>query len=285
MKGDGAKVMRRSRDNGTVLVRDVEVGPNNPTFIANVGSVATAIKGEKQGADIIEVRCDLIDSIDPKVIRDKMQSIRDSINVPILATIRMVEDGGNWYRFKGGDRERLSIFQEIMNVIDLVDIELDSEIRDDVLSEAKKYDVKTIVSYHDYFGTDDIEQLRDTIEQMYKTDGDIIKVAYFARDEQNTRSLLQVLLEYVNSGSEKPIVVISMGTEWFSQMTRVTFPLFGSCMTYGYVSEEEKAKVGQIPLQELIYEVKRYKEHFSSLPIHIKSKEDAKEFVQILQTF
>lgn len=264
-----------------VRVRDVVVSPSEPRFVANVATLESATEALRQGADIIELRLDYCKNTDPSYVRNEVKKIRDQITVPLIATLRKAEDGGNWYRFCGTEEDRFQIFQSIMDLVDAVDIEVNSEIRDRVLREARKNNVVAIVSYHDYFGTETIENIRSKIDDIYETSGAIVKVAYFARKEENTRNLMQVLLEYVNNGFNKPIVAISMGAKWFSQMSRYIFPCIGSCMTYGFASIEEKPKVGQIELQELVQKVNEIRSSFA-LPLRFNSKNDIHYFKRLV---
>ena len=94
-------------------------------------------------ADLVELRLDAMADPDPSFFLA-------GLNSPVLFTCRPEWEGG---AFKGSEEERQRI---LMAAIDggaaFVDIELraEQEMRQGLISAAKKYGVKTIVSWHDF---------------------------------------------------------------------------------------------------------------------------------------
>ncbi|MCK4458260.1 MAG: type I 3-dehydroquinate dehydratase, partial [Methanosarcinales archaeon] len=127
------------------------------------GPVRTAIRAAGDGADMIEIRIDLLDcphdgphSPDSQ---DSLQSLRllfeelnNAVQIPIIATNRISTEGGG---FTGSEEERIRILLSVLELVDVVDIELraEPECRDMVVQSAKAAGKRVIISYHDFSKT------------------------------------------------------------------------------------------------------------------------------------
>jgi len=236
---------------GNVLLSSRSFTPKIAVNISGETALKDAKNAETQRADIIEVRCDLFKNYNHDHIVQTFQKLRKMTNLPLLATMRQtwVSGNGEHFQFSGSEEDRLKIFTEIMPYVDAVDIELKSKIREKVLDEAEKHDKPAIVSYHDFEKTGSLDELRKVVDDAYRTRGNIIKVSTMAHSREDVVISLRLLLGYTADDRclSKPIAVISMGE--LGQMSRIWFPLLGSCLAYAHLDENITYKApGQIDI-------------------------------------
>jgi len=107
-----------------------------------------AIRAAKVGADMIEIRIDLLD-YPADSLHSLFKQLNKSVGIPIIATNRIDVEGG---KFDGSEEERIEILLSVLEMVDSIDIELRtrSEYRDLVVHRAKKAGKRVIISYHDF---------------------------------------------------------------------------------------------------------------------------------------
>jgi len=212
------------------------VFPSNRSVVASIGKdpVNTSIKAKELGADILELRIDLI-SEDPVKILIELKKL----GLPIIITNRMKEEGGAW---QGSESARI---QELISLIphaDAVDIELCAEKRDQVVQETKNAGKKVIISTHDFQNTPDNEVMSGFIRESFEKGADIAKLAVMPHSLDDVLRLLEVTLH-----SSGHVCTIAMGET--GKHSRVMAPIYGSVMTYGYV--DIPVAPGQLRVDEL----------------------------------
>lgn len=251
-----------------VKIGDVEISAGLPRLISNEVDLNMAKESEKY-ADIIELRLDYLEK-SPDIVRKKVQEYKKVLSSPLIATIRRAGEGGKWYAFEGTERERKSIFEKVYDLVDAVDIEDDSEIRNDVLKEAKNNNLASILSYHQFFKIEKNSEIKERLKKMHDTDANILKLAYYCENVEDTFNLLDALLHYNQKFKDaKPITVIGMGE--IGRYTRLVFPMFGACITYGYLKNGGPRAPGQLSVQCLRKWLDRFYEE--KLPLSLESKE------------
>lgn len=191
-----------------------------------------ATLAEGLGADLVEVRLDLLPGDPIKTIR----MVRDATALPIIATNRVASEGGG---FRGGEDERIEILAEASAWADLMDVELLAEGRDRLLTMV---DLPVIISYHDFKGMPSIEASRSILEESFEAGADIAKLALTPASLTDCLDLLRLLL-----GAEGPTALMGMGN--VSRHLRVLAPIYGSALTYGYIGKSTAP--GQIPVKDL----------------------------------
>jgi 3-dehydroquinate dehydratase-1 len=186
-----------------------------PIVEKNYESVLEAAKNSiEAGADLIELRIDAMDHPNP----DEVSNIIKDIKHPIIATNRMIEEGG---LFRGSEAERTDILLAAAKHADIVDIELQTD--EDYLNRIIKASKSTIISYHNFEKTPSAEILLMVVNQERKL-GDIAKFAVMPKNISDTLIVLDVLSQVENT------IGISMGE--IGRYTRVVAPLFGSPITF-----------------------------------------------------
>lgn len=173
----------------------------------------------KKGADILELRIDGLDNPSSTMINE----IIDEINFPIIATNRIESEGGS---FKGSEEERINLLLECADLVDYVDIELQSD--DEYIKQITNTSAKTIVSYHDFNKTPPLNDLLYIVEKE-KELADIAKVAVMPKELEDTLTILAILSRCDNT------VAISMGE--LGSYTRVMASKFNAPITFAAGSD------------------------------------------------
>ncbi|MBE6501291.1 MAG: type I 3-dehydroquinate dehydratase [Methanobrevibacter thaueri] len=184
-----------------------------------------------KGADILEFRIDALENPDIGKIRDTIENI----SFPMIATNRISTEGGS---FKGSEEERLNILYECCDLVEYVDIELQCD--DEYIHKIHDTGVKTIVSYHDFEKTPDLNEIMYIVDKEHEL-GDIAKVAFMPQDLEDTLTILAVLSHCENT------IAISMGD--LGSYTRVMASKFDSPITFA--AGRDATAPGQIDIETM----------------------------------
>lgn len=185
----------------------------------------------EKGADVLEFRIDALDNPNFKDI----QEIIEEINFPMIATNRISSEGGS---FKGTEEERIDILLKCAPLVDYVDIELQSD--DKYIKQIHDTGVTTIVSYHDFHKTLEINEIMYIVEKEQKL-GDIAKVAFMPNDLDDTLKILAILSHCENT------IAISMSD--LGSYTRVMASKFDSPITFA--AGTDVTAPGQIDIETM----------------------------------
>ncbi|MDI6903318.1 MAG: type I 3-dehydroquinate dehydratase [Methanocellales archaeon] len=215
-------------------IGDVEL--NTPKIVGVINNLDEVEKAEKAGADLLEIRIDLLDKKED--VRRFFKDANDATSLPIIATARMRSEGGS---FVGSERERISMLLSALEYADAVDVELRAVMMKDVIEKARERGIVSIVSYHDFAGTPPKEQMLGILKEARRI-GDIPKLAVMALSLSDVPLLLEVTLQ-----AQKPLCTIAMGS--LGKHSRVIAPLYGSALTYGHVGTAKAP--GQLSVREL----------------------------------
>ena len=184
-----------------------------------------------KGADVLEFRIDALDN--PNF--EDIEEIITEINFPMIATNRIASEGGS---FKGSEEERIDILLKCAPLVDYVDIELQSD--DKYIKEIHDTGVTTIVSYHDFNKTPEINEIMYIVEKEQKL-GDIAKVAFMPQDLDDTLKILAILSHCEDT------IAISMSD--IGSYTRVMASKFNSPITFA--AGRDVTAPGQIDIETM----------------------------------
>ena len=221
---------------------------------------ATAEKGKKAGADMLEVRIDLLmknemkndpsfekytkgGCDDPKLherLELWMKEAKES-GLPVIGTIRSGKEGG---AFEGTETERFKLIQKIIPAADYIDIERKSSkknISESVLI-AQKSKTKIIISSHFFTGTPAQRKIENVLLNSFEKGADIAKIAVMP---ENCNDVLKLYKAGLKVSGET--CLIAMGD--IGKHTRITSPVYGSVLSYGYI--DEIAAPGQLRVDEI----------------------------------
>lgn len=196
-------------------------------------AVSTYRQAEALGADLLEVRLDLIEG-DPL---EALSEIRRGSRLPIIATNRMAREGGS---FRGSESECSEIVMKASELADIVDVELQAGFRADLMRRIER---PVIMSYHDFSGMPSSGEIGRMIGMMQEAGAAISKVAVMPSAPEHCIELLRILVE-----EKGPLCLIGMGE--VGRHLRAVAPIYGSALTYGYVSKA--AAPGQMSVAELV---------------------------------
>ena len=203
--------------------------------------IETARSAKMFGADILEIRFDLLDITTSHDAKKLVNEIKSATNLPCIATNRLQSEGGKW---SGTEEDRIGLLIEILELVDAVDIELSAgeDVRERVVQSAKSAGKTIIVSSHDFSRTPAVDRMRKTIDDCFDAGADIAKLAVMPESMQDVLNLLQVTQD-----SRAPVCTISMGN--LGKHSRIVASCYGSVLTYGSVGDA--VAPGQLRVDEL----------------------------------
>ncbi len=203
-----------------------------PRIVAVLGKEARRDVLSLADADMVEVRLDLIEGDCLAVIK----AVRKATNLPIIATNRLKSEGG---QFEGREEDRIELLTKAAAYSDYVDIELLARQRSELMGRVNR---SIIISYHNFARTPGRDELLAILKEMKDSKAAIAKIAVTPNCMRDNLEILGLLLE-----AEMPLCVIAMGQ--VGRHLRAVAPLYGSVLTYGYVSSA--AAPGQMSISEL----------------------------------
>jgi 3-dehydroquinate dehydratase-1 len=184
-----------------------------------------------KGADVLEFRIDALKKPDIDEIRNTIKEI----DFPMIATNRIATEGGS---FRGSEEERIDILYQCCDLVDYVDIELQSD--DEYINKIHETATTTIVSYHDFKKTPDLNEIMYIVDKEHEL-GDIAKVAFMPQDLEDTLTILAVLSHCENT------IAISMGD--LGSYTRIMASKFDSPITFA--AGTDVTAPGQIDIETM----------------------------------
>ncbi len=192
--------------------------------------------------DLVEFRADYFEYVkDDSKVLGLLSKIRKLYHKPLLFTLRSKKEGGasdinDDYYFKLNNKVIES------KLIDMIDIEFfsNSDEINNIINFAKKNQVITILSNHDFMKTPSEEEILYKLNKMMEY-GDIAKIAVMSNSEEDVLTLLTCGLK-LKKEKKGPFIAIAMGP--FGIISRISCELFGSCMTYA--SNKNVSAPGQI---------------------------------------
>ncbi len=181
-------------------------------IVAALDDMKKAPKALELGADILELRLDLMDSL-PEIP-----------DAPCIATNRLQKEGGKW---TGSEEKRRDILKQYIPLAGAIDIELCAENKQDLIETAHSQDTAVIISSHFFHNTPTMEQMQDIIDSSFGDGASIAKLAVMPQNHKDILNLLELTL------NNKDICTIAMGN--MGKHTRIIAPCYGSVLTYGSI--------------------------------------------------
>ncbi|MCE2961861.1 MAG: type I 3-dehydroquinate dehydratase [Chitinophagales bacterium] len=181
---------------------------------------------------IAEVRMDLCQ------FRSQYLSEIFSLPIEIIATYREADS-------TNASVQKMEQLKKAMSAgASFIDVELmlNSQQRDDLISFAKGYGVKVIISYHNFDKTPSQKELKEIIDQSRQIGADIVKIATKVNFRDDCLNLLNLYQ------GEENIVAFGMGED--AKFTRITSLFLGAPFTYVHYISGSKTAEGQIGYKE-----------------------------------
>ncbi|MBN2563441.1 MAG: type I 3-dehydroquinate dehydratase [Phycisphaerae bacterium] len=211
----------------------------------------------KHGADLIELRIDLMEGVSD----DDIRSLRNSRGLPIILTIRSAAEGGRW---PGDDDERIGRLIALGPFVDYIDVELatyqrSADIRQKIglalkcagyVSQAggKEENVhpgkrKLILSRHDLTSRPPTLQA-DFVAMLDEPACHVPKLVWRGRTIRDNFEAFDLMRE-----SPRPAIVICMGEEGL--LSRVLARKFGAFATFAAVAAGSETAAGQASIADM----------------------------------
>jgi 3-dehydroquinate dehydratase-1 len=153
----------------------------------------------------------------------------------MIATNRISSEGGS---FNGSEEQRINILYQCSDIVDYVDIEL--QTKDEYIELIRNTNAKTIISYHDFEKTPDLNEIMYIVDKEHEL-GDIAKVAFMPQNLEDTLTILAVLSHCEDT------IAISMGD--LGSYTRVMASKFDSPITFA--AGTDVTAPGQIDIETM----------------------------------
>ncbi|MCG7851469.1 MAG: type I 3-dehydroquinate dehydratase [Methanosarcinaceae archaeon] len=203
--------------------------------------VETAKTAKELGADILEIRIDLLGIKDLQDARQVIEKVRSTTNLPCIVTNRSQTEGGRW---AGSEEDRIALLVGVLSFADAVDIELstDDMMLNLLIARARTSEKTVIISSHDFAATPTVAEMKKILDKSFKLGADIAKLAVMPNSRQDVLDLLQVTLD-----AKAPVCTISMGE--LGKHSRIVALFYGSVLTYGSV--KNAVATGQLKVDEL----------------------------------
>jgi len=217
---------------------------------------ATAEKGKDAGADMLEIRIDLLMKNDPSFEKYTkggcddpklheqlalwMKDAKES-GLLVIGTVRSIKEGG---AFSGTEADRFKLIQKIIPDADYIDIERKSSQKNiyESLLMAQKSKTKIIISSHFFNETPTLKKMENVLLNSFERGADIAKIAVMPKTRED-------VLKLYKAGLKAPgkTCLIAMGD--IGKQTRIAAPIYGSVLSYGYI--DEIAAPGQLRVDEI----------------------------------
>lgn len=126
-----------------------------------------------------------------------------------------------------------------------IEMESDEDFRNILMSKARKMGCLTIISYHNFKGTPDRQELNRIVQNCFNDGADLVKIACKVQNNMENVRLISLLED------ERPIIVIGLGEE--GKKTRFIAPLLGSPFTYASLSKGKETAEGQLDWKTLAH--------------------------------
>ncbi len=110
-----------------------------------------------------------------------------------------------------------------------------------------------LLSHHNFKETPRLEEMQKMLYNMHSAGGEILKLAFRPNDADDVVNMLKI----VKIGKEaigNKVIGISMGE--LGKMTRLAGGDFGSCLTYGYITDNSAP--GQVHASKIKDALKAY---------------------------
>lgn len=203
--------------------------------------------------DIVEWRADSLSLwADPKSVLSTLRTLRQSLSVPIIFTLRTSIDGGAVLPPPGYYSSLLSAVSQAGDA-DIIDIELNQgeDTINDILKITGHTNIRTILSYHSFSKTPPPHEIDFTLSKMLSYNADIYKVAYMPKSKSDVTSLMACAVRFLLNNPGKLLISISMGE--LGAITRIMAGFMGSPLTFASTGTAPSSSApGQIDASQLI---------------------------------
>ena len=202
------------------------------------GELATLTE---QGADIFELRLDLIASATPQQAGKIASAFA---GFPLIATARSIAEGGR----NCAGQERVGLLAAAAEHAWAIDIELASrDLHEAVAKLAAEHNCDLIVSSHHFDATPDPEKLTRLAQNAFAIGADVFKIACQVASQADVNNLADLIA--AGGKDSQRIAAMGMGDSELARQSRVQLAKAGSLFVFA--SARNATAAGQPSLQWL----------------------------------
>ena len=172
--------------------------------------------------------------------------------IPMLFTWRTLAEGGDTPLSSAHYHHLLQAIVD-QGLVQAIDVELFAYTEEigSIMQQAHQQGMQTVMSYHNFQSTPDIEILHVYGERMVSVGAQVIKFALMPSTNEEVLSVLQFTKELTDRYPQLPRIIMSMGQ--LGQMTRTCGHVFGNCLTFGTLGQASApGQVEVAVLQQLL---------------------------------
>ena len=214
------------------------VGPMMEDILSQVQEAVQA------KVDLIELRPDMWmkgfhiveEAYIPTIVNLVGQLRSKYADMPMLFTWRTLAEGGEAPLSSEKYRNLLQAIVD-QNLVDAVDVELfaySNEIGNS-MKQAHQQGIQTVMSYHNFQSTPDLDTLHIYAERMVSVGAQVIKFSLMPTTSDDVFSVLQFTKELTRKYPQLSRITMSMGQ--LGQITRTCGNVFGNCLTFGTLGQ------------------------------------------------
>ena len=210
------------------------VGPSMEDILSQVQE---AVKAK---VDLIELRPDMWmkdshiteEGYIPTIVNFVEQVCSKYADMPVLFTWRTIGEGGETPLRSDNYIKLLQVIVD-QDLVQAIDVELFAYTEEigSIMKQAHQQGIQTIMSYHNFQSTPDLETLYVYAERMVSVGAQVIKFALMPSINDDVLSVLRFTKELTKRYPQLPRITMSMGQ--LGQMTRTCGHVFGNCLTFG----------------------------------------------------
>lgn len=240
------------------------------------------------GADVLELRVDLLEEVDALVafteapgeepsatdsmvvttaaaqVLECLRRMADVVDAtPLLLTCRTAAEGG---RARLDDSGYSALLRSVLDELagwepgrrpSAIDVEVQRGCLPQVSEQAHGLGIDVVASFHDFKATPADDVLEDVLSRMASEGADLAKIAVWPTGADDVARLLGVCARATaapgkGTGLGLPVAAMSMGA--LGAVSRVA-PVFGSALTFAVVPDEQgetqASAPGQLPIQDV----------------------------------
>lgn len=192
---------------------------------------------KRYNPDFIELRLDYaVRSLD----LGKVQGVTCS---PLIATNRGKKMGG---QSDASEEERICVLLDACSAgFSYIDLSQRNKNLSDNVARLKEEGAKIILSYHDFNGMPNKDEMNKIYSRAKKLGGDICKIVGTARGyEENLRCL-----DFLTESKAGDLICFAMGKK--GMLSRLFSPLYGGIFTYASTMSGKETAEGQLSIQDI----------------------------------
>ena len=173
-----------------------------------------------------------MDSVD---VDQSIQSLKESIPLPVIFTVRPKEEGGH---YPGDESQRIGVLEKaIASGVNSIDLELsiEEEARSSLVEKATAGKVSIISSIHNTSTTPSAFELVSMVNENAK-EGEIFKFCGTVNDHQDALQIVEASHELKTSSHAYAMMALGNGGDW----ARLHAPVLGQSLVYASLRSEFK---------------------------------------------